>query len=216
MVQMLFTIQFRDQIHRTRPELISALESFIADAASASDGKLQSGRKALTVLFNEDQIGFWLNMAIFLEKALSDKTTMLLRYPASKLCNILCAYEMSDRLREETDKQITANAFNPGLMTNTNFNAASFGLVTKFLLSGVMTLMGAMIGRLGNAKSSGKELAAMVTEKQYEGITKKYIDRGKEVKSSVASYDKTAAKKLWAESAELVQLAANETILSIN
>jgi len=83
MVQMLFIIQFRDQIHRTRPELIAELESFIAEAASAVGGKVQTRRKALTALFNEDQIGFWLTMVIFLEKvhgALKRSSGDLYRY----------------------------------------------------------------------------------------------------------------------------------------
>ena len=149
------------------------------------------------------------------EKALNDRTTLLLRYPTSKLCNILCAYEMSDRLREETDLGITVNAFNPGLMTNTNFNAASSGFAARLFLSGVMSLLGAMTGRLGNVKSSGKALAAMITDKRYEEATKKYIDRGKEVKSSPASCDREAARKLWAESAGLVKLCSEETMLSV-
>jgi len=148
-------------------------------------------------------------------KALNDGTTLMLRYPTSKLCNILCAYEMSDRLREETDLKITVNAFNPGLMTNTNFNAASSGFAARLLLGAFMSMFAAMMGRLGNAKSSGRELAAMITDKRYERVTGKYVDRGKEVKSSPASYDGKAAKKLWAESAVLVKLSPEEAILSV-
>lgn len=46
---------------------------------------------------------------------------MTLRYPMAKLCNILCVYEMVDRLKTETNKRITVNAFNPGLMTDTYY-----------------------------------------------------------------------------------------------
>ncbi|MDR0873597.1 MAG: SDR family NAD(P)-dependent oxidoreductase, partial [Prevotellaceae bacterium] len=52
-----------------------------------------------------------------------------LRYSMTKLCNIYCAYEMSERLKSESDKQITINAFNPGFMADTGLsgNAKSFG-----------------------------------------------------------------------------------------
>ena len=38
-------------------------------------------------------------------------------YTTSKLCNVLCAYELSRRLQQSTEAQlITVNVFNPGLM----------------------------------------------------------------------------------------------------
>jgi NAD(P)-dependent dehydrogenase (short-subunit alcohol dehydrogenase family) len=40
------------------------------------------------------------------------------RYTTSKLCNVLCAYELSRRLQKQRLK-ITVNAFNPGLMFDT-------------------------------------------------------------------------------------------------
>jgi NAD(P)-dependent dehydrogenase (short-subunit alcohol dehydrogenase family) len=140
--------------------------------------------------------------------------TIMLRYPTSKLCNILCAYEMAARIASETDKNITVNAFNPGLMTDTNFTSSG-NKVTRAILVGIMKVLAAIIGRLGSSKKSGKELAALITDSQYNNSTGKYFDRGKEVKSSAPSYDKTAARNLWIESAELVKLRQDETILSI-
>ncbi len=44
-----------------------------------------------------------------------------IRYTTSKLCNILCAYELSRRLQtEQKDQKITVNAFNPSLMAGTD------------------------------------------------------------------------------------------------
>ena len=144
-----------------------------------------------------------------------ERTVAMLRYPTSKLCNILCVHEMADRLAAETEKHITVNAFNPGLMTGTNFMAKPSNAVLRIAMEGLMSLLGRLIGRLGNSKKSGKALASMITEAQYEHITGKYYDRGKETESSKPSYNKTAARNLWIESAELVKLKQGETILSI-
>lgn len=55
----------------------------------------------------------------------------------------------------------------------------------------------------------------MMVGKKYENITGTYNDRGKTKNSSSASYDKNAAAKLWYESAEMVGLRSDETILKI-
>ena len=69
MVQMLFFIRFRAQLRRTRPELIVSLEDAIAKAASAAGGAVETGHKILSSVFDEKRIGFWLDIALFLEKA---------------------------------------------------------------------------------------------------------------------------------------------------
>ena len=66
---MYFQIQFRGQLRRTRPGLVSFLESSIAASARAAGGVLESRRKALGASFDEDRIGFWLDLLIFLERA---------------------------------------------------------------------------------------------------------------------------------------------------
>ena len=69
MVQMVFFIRYRVQLRRTRPELIVSLEDTVASAAAAAGAVVESGRKILSASFEEDRIGFWLDMALFLEKA---------------------------------------------------------------------------------------------------------------------------------------------------
>lgn len=144
---------------------------------------------------------------------LSQRHAAMNRYPMSKLCNILCAYELSAKLQQETDKHILVNAFNPGLMANTNFNGVN-NRIANAIMSVFMNAFGAALGRLGNAKSSGKALAEMITSPKYDGQTAKYIDRGTAKQSSDASYDKQAATKLWHQSAQLVGLTSDETIVS--
>jgi tetratricopeptide (TPR) repeat protein len=69
MIKMYFHIQFRAQLRRTRPELIASLEDTVASSAVSAGGVVENGRKVLGASFDENSIGFWLDMVIFLEKA---------------------------------------------------------------------------------------------------------------------------------------------------
>lgn len=141
------------------------------------------------------------------------------RYSTSKLCNIYCAYELSRRLQtEQHDKEITVNAFNPGLMAGTGLGS-DYSLPLRFVWNVVLPTLGALGlkikgGKLNNLDDSSKALARLVTDSQYAGITGKYFDMGKEIPSSDESYDKRKALNLWEQSAELVQLAPEESLFS--
>lgn len=134
----------------------------------------------------------------------------LLRYPTSKLLDLMAAYIISDKVAEQTDKHITVNAFNPGLMTGTNLNGDSG---SNRMMKFTMNAFSYLIGRHGSAETSGQALAKMVTDSQYAGVTGKYIDRGKDTKSSPASYDRAAQAKLWQQSLVLADVQPDETIL---
>lgn len=145
------------------------------------------------------------------------KKEMTLRYPMAKLCNILCVYEMADRLKNETNKRITVNAFNPGLMTDTEFLPGTTNKMIYHTVRFSATLLAKAVKQLGSSVTSGKALAALVTDQKFEGVTRQYFDRDKEqpIKTSEPSYHKEAARKLWVESAELVMLKEEESLLSI-
>ena len=136
------------------------------------------------------------------------------QYPISKLCNIYCTYEMATRIKGETTTQITVNAFNPGFMEDTSFSGDS-----KTLLPSIARFVAPIIALLLGVKStsikSGKLLALLVTSPNYEGVSGKYFDRDKEIKSSELSYSKENAKDLWNTSIELANIQQNETILSV-
>lgn len=141
------------------------------------------------------------------------------RYSTSKLCNIYCVYELSRRLQtEQHNKEITVNAFNPGLMVGTGLGS-DYSLPLRFVWNVVLPALGALGlkirgSKLNNLDDSGKALARLVTDSQYAGVTGKYFDTGKEAPSSEESYDKQKAGDLWRQSAALVKLASDETILS--
>lgn len=151
------------------------------------------------------------------QNGIVSKKEMTLRYPMAKLCNILCVYEMVDRLKSETNKRITVNAFNPGLMTDTEFLPGTTNKIVYHTVRFSATLLAKAVKQLGSSVTSGKALAALVTDKKFEGVTRGYFDREKEqpIKTSGPSYDKEAASRLWIESAELVHLTQEEALLSI-
>ncbi|MDR2617977.1 MAG: hypothetical protein LBC62_03815 [Treponema sp.] len=67
MVQTLFFLRFRSQLRRTRPELAAALEGSFTQAVSAAGGRLSGGKRVVAAVFDENRIGFWLDMVMFLE-----------------------------------------------------------------------------------------------------------------------------------------------------
>jgi NAD(P)-dependent dehydrogenase (short-subunit alcohol dehydrogenase family) len=137
-----------------------------------------------------------------------------MRYSGTKLCNLYCTYEMAARIKNETGRNITVNAFNPGFMADTGLgeNAKSAGeIIVKY----IAPLLAHILGTRSSAKKSGRLLAGMMTDIQYENVTGKYFDRGKEVSSSELSYSRANAVNLWERSIELTQLQQQETFFKL-
>lgn len=139
----------------------------------------------------------------------SADSNALLRYPTSKLCDLMLAYTLSKKIEQQLEKHVTVNAFNPGLMTQTNLNGDSGNGFMKAAMNGFSYLL----GRHGSAQSSGKALADLITSPQFATTNGRYIDRGRDTKSSPASYDVAAQAKLWQQSLDLTHLNASETSL---
>jgi hypothetical protein len=64
---MLFFLRFRAQLRRTRPELIARLETEAAGIMEDAGGKTRPERRLLSGVFDEQSLGFWLDMLIALE-----------------------------------------------------------------------------------------------------------------------------------------------------
>ncbi|MDR1238948.1 MAG: hypothetical protein LBK27_02440 [Treponema sp.] len=69
MMQMLFFLRFKTQLRRTRPDLIAWLEKSVFGAVEAAGGKLSGERRLITAAFDENALGFWLDMLVLLETA---------------------------------------------------------------------------------------------------------------------------------------------------
>jgi NAD(P)-dependent dehydrogenase (short-subunit alcohol dehydrogenase family) len=127
------------------------------------------------------------------------------RYTTSKLCNVLFAYELDRRLGEGA-KGITVTAFDPGLMPGSAL-ARDYPLAQRF----VWRCIGPVLRLLPNVNStrrSGSRLAALAVDPAFEGVTGRYYEGVKEIRSSADSYDEAKALDLWHTSERLVQAVA--------
>lgn len=145
-------------------------------------------------------------------KAISRRNPGMLQYCTSKLCNIYCSYEMARLIATQTEKQITVNAFNPGAMSDTNFIRIEGNIFLQGIMRGFSRVMGVIVGKPSSSVKSGAILASIITEPALAKISGKYLDRGKDIKSSPLSYNKDNARELWETSMELSKLSQSETI----
>lgn len=118
---MFFHIQYRGQLRRTRPELIVSLEDMVSASASAAGGIVETGRKILEATFDEDRIGFWLDLVVFLEKVYSallkampelyGYALVLGRDATEPLARKLCRFNS-----ERNSREATGIWFSPGIL----------------------------------------------------------------------------------------------------
>jgi light-dependent protochlorophyllide reductase len=142
-----------------------------------------------------------------------------LRYTTSKLCNIYFAYELTRRLEQQglstSEKPITANAFNPGLMPGTGL-ARDYSPILRFAWDYILPFI-LPISRyfipMHSAHESGQALARLVLDPALEKVSGKYYSGLKEVPSSQESYDTEKAGELWEASVKLVKLTQAEMLL---
>ena len=117
-------------------------------------------------------------------------------YQRSKLANIYFTYELACRL---AGTNVTVNALHPG------FVASSFGNnnrgLARALFSVAKTLFA--ISEVNGARTS----VYLASSPDVEGVTGKYFDSRREVRSSPASYDDQKWRELWRASEKLTGLA---------
>ncbi len=132
----------------------------------------------------------------FKDLQLKKSFNMIKAYGQSKLANLLFAYELSHRLKDEN---ITVNALHPGAVaTDMGINRdTGFGeFVTKKLKPFFQT-----------PEEGSSTAVYLATAKEVEGITGKYYYKMKPIESSRESYSRSLQKKLWQISEVLVGLA---------
>ena len=136
------------------------------------------------------------------------------RYTTSKLCNVLCTYEMDRRLKEAgastPDRPITVNAFDPGLMPGTGL-ARGYGPAARFAWNSLGPLLRWALRpfhvNIHSPEDSGRALARLVLDPALESVSGRYFEGLREIRSSAESYDDAKAAALWEQSAELVGLS---------
>jgi retinol dehydrogenase-14 len=118
-------------------------------------------------------------------------------YSQSKLGNVLFTYELARRLQATS---VTANALHPGVVS-TSFGAEDPGGVQRLFVPFVRPFLKTPVQ--GAATS-----ILLASSPDLEQVSGRYFANSKPKRSSKASYDQTAAARLWQVSAELVGLTA--------
>jgi NAD(P)-dependent dehydrogenase (short-subunit alcohol dehydrogenase family) len=134
------------------------------------------------------------------------------RYSTSKLCNIYCAHELAERIHRETGRQITVNAFDPGLMPGTGL-ARQFGPAARFMWKYILPVMTLLPVNAHTPRKSGQALASLVIDSRFRDVTGTYFEGTRERKSSTLSYNRENAKDLWDTSVSLTRLSEGESLL---
>jgi len=136
-------------------------------------------------------------------------------YTTSKLCNVLCAYELSRRLQANTDNStppITVNVFNPGLMPGSGL-ASDYTPTAKFVWNNILPILCKFVPNVNTMEQAGKALTRLITDPELANTTGKYFSTWKMIESSRESYDEDKARELWNASLELTQLNAEADVV---
>lgn len=114
-------------------------------------------------------------------------------YSQSKLMNILFTYELARRLQ---GTGVTTNCLHPG------FIASEFGKNNPGWVGRIAMPIVHLFAR--TPEQGARSSLLLATAPELEGVTGKYYDDNqREARSSPASYDTAAAKRLWEMSAEI-------------
>ena len=113
-------------------------------------------------------------------------------YAWTKLANVLFTYELARRLEAI---HVTANCLHPG------------AVATKLLADYMPSVLRFMAKIFGITPENGAQTSLYLAgSPEVEGVSGKYFVKQKSVPSSKASYDRTAARRLWEVSAKLTGL----------
>lgn len=113
-------------------------------------------------------------------------------YARSKLANVLFTYELARCLEGSA---VTANALHPGFVA-TGFaknNGVLFDLGMRLISPFALT-----------PEQGAQTSIYLASSPEVEGVSGQYFRNKKAARSSPASYDQTAARRLWQASAEMV------------
>jgi NAD(P)-dependent dehydrogenase (short-subunit alcohol dehydrogenase family) len=121
-------------------------------------------------------------------------------YGASKLANVLFAYELARRL-EGTG--VTSNCLHPGVVRS------SFGQNNGGVISFVFKSFYTLFTPFTKSNAQGAETSIyLASSPEVEGVTGRYYVDSNEAPSSLASHDEEAARRLWEISEQMTGLAA--------
>jgi NAD(P)-dependent dehydrogenase (short-subunit alcohol dehydrogenase family) len=127
------------------------------------------------------------------------------RYTTSKLCNVLCAYELARRLGAARGASAPrVSAFDPGLMPGTGL-AREYGPVARWAWRAILPVL-TLAPNVNSVGTSARRLADLATG-ALDVPTAAYVSEGRAQRSSAASYDEGLATALWDLSSSLCGLS---------
>ncbi|KAF6813250.1 dehydrogenase reductase [Colletotrichum sojae] len=124
------------------------------------------------------------------------------RYATAKLCNVLWTYALARHLQERApERRITVNAMDPGLMPGTGL-AREYTSFQRWVWNSVLPRIAGLLRflyhpNIHTAQESAAALARLAAAEDVEGVTGKYFEGLREIKSSEASYDVSKQEELW-------------------
>jgi retinol dehydrogenase 14 len=113
-------------------------------------------------------------------------------YAQSKLANVMFTYELARRLR---GTGVTVNAMNPGLVST------RFGMDSGAGMRLAKTFANARGGK--SAEAGADTIVWLASSPDVEGVSGRYFEKRREVRSSDGSYEKAPAIRLWKACADL-------------
>ncbi|RYP65664.1 hypothetical protein DL769_006243 [Monosporascus sp. CRB-8-3] len=123
-------------------------------------------------------------------------------YANSKLANIMWTYALHKHLNQRIpDRGITVNAFDPGLMPGSGL-AREYSPLLRFVWNKIMPrtmplLRAVFTPNIHKPSESAASLVRLATADDVAGVSGKYFEGPKEIRSSKASYDEKKQDDLW-------------------
>ena len=116
-------------------------------------------------------------------------------YARSKLAVVMFTYELSRRLE---GSRVTANAVHPGIV------ATNLGDENGFFQGWLRVKMRNLLKRsLLTPEQGARNIVRLASSPELEGVTARYFDQDRDVRSAPASYDVAVARRLWEASEAL-------------
>ncbi|KAF1988937.1 NAD(P)-binding protein [Aulographum hederae CBS 113979] len=148
----------------------------------------------------------------------TEKGGGLQRYSTSKLCNVLWTYALDRRIQDTATaggKRWTVTAMCPGLMPGTAIMRdapAPVRALNSTVGLYMIPLMRKMMKKenVHSPKESGMALAQLAVGDEFAGVSGKYLEGTREIKSSDDSYMRDKQDDLWNWTAEFVAENAAE------
>ena len=123
------------------------------------------------------------------------------RYSSTKLAQVMWTYALDRRLKDHaSDRGITITAMDPGLMPGTGLARVApwYERILWFqILPRIVPFLNAVIGNVHTPEESGEALARLAIGNELDGVSGKYFEGKKEIKSSKDSYNESKQEELW-------------------